>query len=110
MNIERLQSDFLRVISTTIQREIKDPQIGFVTVTEVQITKDLSFATVYFTTIAAQGRQDNALSALNRAKGFIKKEIARSVKIRKIPDLIFKYDEALDYGSKIDKLIHKINK
>lgn len=110
MNIERLQSDFLRVISTTIQREIKDPQVGFVTITEVNITNDLSFATVYFTTIAAQGRQDNALNALNRAKGFIKRELARQVKIRKLPDLIFKYDEALDYGNKIDILLHKINK
>lgn len=108
MNIERLQSDFLRVISTTIQREIKDPQVGFVTVTEVQITKDLSFATIYFSTLDKNGRQDNALEALNRAKGFIKKELSRAVKIRKIPDLIFKYDEALDYGNKIDRILHKI--
>lgn len=108
MNIERLQSDFLRVISTTVQREIKDPQLGFVTITEVNITNDLSFATIYFTTLANEGRQENALEVLNKAKGFIRTEIAKQVSIRKMPDLIFKLDEALEYGNKIEKILHEI--
>ena len=108
MNIEKLNSEFQRKLSIIIQREVKDKQIGFITITEVKIKPDLSNAIVYFTTLNKEGRKDNALNALNRAKGFIKRQLAEATSIRHIPELEFKYDTSLDYGNKIDKLLTDI--
>jgi len=106
--LERLSSLFQREISLILQKEIKDANIGYVTITEVRITKDLSFATVFYTLLGEGDQLTVTQEALEKAKGFIRSELAKKVEIRKIPDLIFKADTSLQTGNTIEKILSDI--
>ena len=108
ITIERLQSQILRELSILLQREIKNTKIGYVTITEVRLTNDLSYAYVYYTVLGNKDRIEVTQEALEQAEGFIKNEIAKKVKMRKIPEYIFKYDDSLDRGKRIDELLDEI--
>ena len=107
LKIDRLNNTFAREISKIIHDEIKDKDIGFVTITEVRITNDLSFAKVYITTL--DNDRDKVLKALNKASGFIRTLLCDKVKIRKMPEIHFVYDESIEYGKKIEDIIERIN-
>ncbi len=107
VKIERLNNSFLEKISEIIHRDIKDEIIKSVTITEVRITNDLSFAKVYFTSLEEDEKQVKL--ALEKASGFIRSELCDKVKIRKMPELNFVYDESIDYGNKIESIIKRIN-
>lgn len=108
IKIERIGSNLVKEISYILASEVKDNDIKFVTVTDVKVTNDLSFAKVYFTVLDDEKR-DSTLEALNSAKGFIRKELASRVDIRHIPELEFVFDESIEYGKKIENIIDKIH-
>lgn len=106
---ERIANLLVREISDILQNEVYDEDIKFVTITYCKVDTDLSLAQVYCT-VLDQNKKDKCLHDLNGAKGFIKTELAkRKLEIRRIPDLRFIYDESIDYASKIEKIIDKIN-
>jgi ribosome-binding factor A len=107
LKIDRLNNTFAREISKIIHDEIKDKDIGFVTITEVRITNDLSFAKVYITTL--DNDRDKVLKALNKASGFIRSLLCDRVDVRKMPEIHFIYDESIEYGKKIEDIIERIN-
>ena len=106
---KRLEGIIRKNLSEIIQFEVKDPNIGFVTITDVKVTNDHSFATVYVTFIGATNQKE-AIAALERAKGFIRSELSQRLDIRRCPDLIFKIDTAEDNARHIDEIIEKIHK
>lgn len=106
IKIERINNMIVEEISHILATEVKDTDIKFVTITGVDTTNDLSFAKVYFTTL---GDKNNTLNALNNASGFIRKQLASKIEIRHIPELKFIYDESIEYGQKIEKIIENIN-
>lgn len=106
---KRLEGIIRKNLSEIIQFEVKDPNIGFVTITDVKVTNDHSFATVYVTFIGATNRKE-AIASLERAKGFIRSELSQRLDIRRCPDLIFKIDTAEDNARHIDEIIEKIHK
>lgn len=108
ITIDRLQSQILRELSLLLQRDIKNTKIGYVTITEVRLTNDESYAYVYYTVLGNSTRIDVTQKALEQAEGYIKKEIAKKVKMRKIPSYIFKYDDSLERGRHIDNLLKEI--
>ncbi len=110
IKMERLNQIVLKEISDIVQFSLKDPQIGFITITEVKVTSDYSFATVYVSFLGKQERNEAGLKALNRSKGFIRSELSKRLTIRKIPDLIFKLDETLNQSRKIDSILMSIKK
>lgn len=107
VKIDRLNNTFMEEISKIIHDELKDKDINFVTITDVKITNDLSFAKVYFTSLDDDRKK--VLNALNKASGFIRSELCNRVKIRKMPEINFVYDESIDYGKKIENIIERIN-
>ena len=107
VKIERYGSHFKEAISYILLREIQDSNLKFVSITDVDITNDLGFAKVYFT-ILDKNKKDIVLKSLNKAKSFIRMEIAKRVDIRKMPELIFVYDESIEHGEKIDKILDKL--
>lgn len=112
ISVERLQSLFLRELAIIINKDRKNDNQPYFNVTEVKISKDKMFATVYYT-ILSDLEEDilNAGKLLDDLNKAIRHELAQKVKnIRRIPELIFKYDEALAYGNKIDKILKEINK
>jgi ribosome-binding factor A len=107
IKIDRLNNIFVEEISKIIHEEIKDRDIGFVTITEARITNDLSFAKVYITSL--DNNREKVLNALNKASGFIRTLLCDRVKIRKMPEIHFVYDESIEYGKKIEDIIERIN-
>ena len=103
---ERINSNMQREISYIIANEVKNPNIKFVTITDVDVTSDLSFAKVYFTTL---DDIKETLNALKSAKGFIKKTLADRIELRHIPELEFIYDESIEYGKRIEEKIKEIH-
>ena len=109
IKLERLNHNFTEAISKIVAREVKDDDIKFVTITAVDISSDLSYAKVYFTNLIDKDRE-KVCNALNKASGFIRGKLFDMVEIRKMPELTFIYDESIEYGNKIEKIIEEINK
>lgn len=109
IKLDRLGNIFVEAISKVIHEEVKDDDIKFVTITAVNISSDLSYAKVYFTTLLDSERE-KITKTLNKASGFIRGQLFDMVEIRKMPELTFIYDESIEYGNKIEKIIDEINK
>lgn len=109
VKIDRLNSAFVKEISKILSTEVKDNNIKFVTITDCEISSDLSVAKVYFTVLDNNKKQDT-INALNKAKAFIRGQLSKRVDIRHTPELRFIFDASIEYGNKIEKIIDKINK
>ncbi|MBB6443885.1 30S ribosome-binding factor RbfA [Bacillus benzoevorans] len=106
----RVGEQMKKELGEIIGRKIKDPRIGFVTVTDVQVTGDLQQATVYISVLGDEKQRENTLIGLAKAKGFIRSEIGQRIRLRKTPEIIFEFDESVDYGNRIESLLHQIHK
>ena len=104
---DRIEAIIQKEVSSIIQMELKDPKLGFITITDV--TNDLSIAKIYVTFLGKQERIDAGMKTLERSKGFIRSLLSKRMTIRKVPQLIFLYDESLEKGNKIEKIIKQIN-
>lgn len=109
IKIERLNDEFQKEISYILMTEVKDKNVKFVTITDVDITNDLSYAKVYFT-ILKDEYLDVTLKALNKASSFIRGKLSQKINIRHTPEIKFIFDESVKYGEKIEKIIEEINK
>jgi len=96
------------LVSSLLIKGLKDPRIGFVTVTGVKVSDDIRHATIYYTVMGSDDAKKATLHGLNSAVGFIRKEVGRELRLRFAPELIFKYDESIEYGNRIDKLLKEI--
>lgn len=108
MNIDRVNSELAKQIGTVINFKLKDPRIhGMLTVTEVDTTKDLKFATVYVSYYGDPAKKDTTFETLNHCANFIRNEVKDLVRIRLMPKLTFKPDNSTEYAQKMTKLINK---
>ncbi len=99
-------ADLIRqIIGEMLLRELNDPRLEVVTITGVEVTGDLKTATVFFSARGILDQEEASLQGLQSASGYIKKKLGRELRLRYIPDLIFKVDRSFDYGSRIDHLI-----
>jgi ribosome-binding factor A len=105
--VSRVSSLLRDVLGELIVRELRDPRVQGVTVTDVEISSDLGDAKVYVTGVAEAGRRD-ALRGLDNASGFLRREIGRRVQLRTLPQLRFYFDESMDYGARIDAALREI--
>ena len=96
-------------IGVMLQREIKDPLIGFVTVTDVEVSGDLRSAKVYVSIMGDSPQKQASLRGLERARPFIQNRLGEKVRLRFMPILRFILDESLEYGSRIDALIAQLH-
>ena len=90
--------------------KLKDPRVGFVTVTDVEVTGDLQEAKVYISVLGDQEKKEETLLGLAKAKGFIRSEIGKRIRLRKTPEISFEYDEALEYGNRIETILKDLKK
>jgi len=104
---DRLASLIQRELASIVNLNVKDKSFGYINLTEVKLTKDMSFATIYYTILSDDPKIiEKAHQAIDESKVLIRMELAKKIKnIRKNPDLLFKYDEALAYGNNIDKIL-----
>ena len=105
----RVGEQMKKELGEIIGRNIKDPRVGFVTVTEVAVTGDLQQATVYITSLGNERERAETLKALEKASGFIRSEIGSRIRLRRTPELLFEFDTAIEYGNKIDALLRGLH-
>lgn len=108
--IERVNSLIRQEISELIQLQVKDPRLGnnFITVTEVNTSSDLKHSKIYVSSISTEEEKKKLLKALNSASGFLRRELARRLKLRYTPELFFQWDNSLERGDQILKLIDEV--
>ena len=105
---ERLEQDVKIALSDIIMNEVKEPSVtGLISVTDVKITPDQKYATVYVS-IYGKGNKNKVIEALKKATGFIKKELGRRVRMRNMPDITFELDNSMEYGEHMDKVIKEV--
>jgi ribosome-binding factor A len=94
-----------RALSDLIAREVKDPRVGNVTISEVRVTSDLSLARVYFTPFASQAAPEEVLAGLNSASAYLRGEVGRRLRLRHAPRLEFVFDDSFDKAARLTALI-----
>ena len=108
--MERVNSSIKRELSNIISRELTNTNItGLITVNKVDTAPDFSNSKVYVSMIAVKNKKE-AMLALKKASGFMRTRLAHTLQFRKMPSLIFIYDESVEYGSRINEIIHDLHK
>ncbi len=105
---DRVASELRKAISDIIEFEINDSRLKEVTLTDLSLTDDLRHAKVFVGASLVKGDKDKVLQLLNKAAGFIKKNLSSRIRLRYMPTLNFKYDDSIDYGFKIDSILKEI--
>ena len=101
----RVADQIQRELADILRKGVKDPRLPeMVTISDVSVSRDLSVATIYFTLVDEERRQD-ADFVLNRAAGFIRTELSRRIQLRSVPQLRFRYDDSIEKGEHIESLI-----
>lgn len=108
IRVNRVGEQIKKEISDIIQNELKDPRIGFVTVTEVEVTGDLQMAKVFVSVLGSEEQKQETLKALRKAVGFIRSEVGKRVRLRLTPEVIFQLDTSLDYSTRIQEVLRDI--
>ena len=105
----RINSEVMREVSQIIRTELKDPRVSMMTsVTDVNVTTDLKYCTVYISVLGSEEESVKTLEGLRKAGGFIRYELAHRLNLRNTPELKFVIDNSLEYGMKMDKLIDEV--
>ena len=102
---ERVSGLIQQVLSEILKKDIGDPRLKMATITEVEVTRDLRLARIYFTTPDGKQKKDKAIKGFNSARGFIKRILAQEIELKYMPDIKFFYDDSMEYGAHIDELI-----
>jgi ribosome-binding factor A len=105
--MRRVNESLRKVLADGVER-LGDPSIGFVTVTGVRATSDFSQAVVYVSVLGSEKRRTRSLAALERAHGVLQQRIARELRLRRTPQLIFQYDETVDRALRMSELIDQV--
>ena len=106
---QRLGDLIQREVSELIRLELRDPRVGMITVTSVDVSPDMSHAKVFFTMLE-KGKLEDTLHGLKRSAGFLRSQLARRIKMYTTPELRFEYDESVERGDRLSRLIDAANK
>ncbi|AMO36777.1 30S ribosome-binding factor RbfA [Thauera humireducens] len=105
---QRVVEQIRRELAELIRLEVKDPRVGFITLTDVEITPDYARAKVFFTSMTGEADVPEILQGLRRASGFLRRELGRRIRIHTIPELHFHYDRSVEEGSRLSRLIDDV--
>jgi ribosome-binding factor A len=107
---ERVEQLIVREVSDILRREVKDPRIGFVTVTDAEITPDLGYAKIFVSVLGTAEEQEAALKGLNSATRFIRSAFGKRVTMRTLPEFTFRIDTAIAHGARIHELLEQVKR
>jgi ribosome-binding factor A len=105
---DRVSGLIQEVLSNLLKKDIHDPRLRMVTITNVKMSRDLKLARIYFSIYGGENKTEAAAKGFESARGFIKRSLARRLGLRYMPDLTFFYDESFDYGTHIEELLKSI--
>lgn len=101
----RVAEQIQRELADLLRLEVKDPRVGMVTITDVEVSNDYAHAKVYFSLLGDEARVQEALKGLQSAAGFLRSEVAKRIKLRIMPQLHFVHDTSIERGMRLDQLI-----
>lgn len=104
----QVADEIKQIVSVLLQRELKDPRIGFVTVTGATVTQDLKYARIFVSVMGAPEEQKATMDALTSARGFIRREVASRMEIRAVPEIQFRLDKGAEYSDQIARLLNEL--
>jgi len=105
---EKVADLIQKEISQMLVKLIKDPRIGFVTITKVSVSEDCRFAKVYFSVAGTLAERERSMKGLDSAKGFVRKELGRRIRLRYTPEILFQFDPSIEYAIHMGELIQSI--
>ena len=108
VKVDRMEGIIQKEVTRILTQDVKDPKIGFITITDVKVTNDLSQAKIYVTFLGKEEITNAGLTALDRSKGYIRSELAKALTIRKVPELIFVEDDSLEQGNRIERILYDL--
>jgi len=108
--VEKVAEEIKREVSLILQEELYDPRLGFTTITRVELTPDLSFARIYFSVYGSEQQWKDTQEGLEHASGFIRRLLGERLKLRFVPEVVFKGDHSSEYSILIEQEIQKIRK
>ena len=107
----RINDEITRVTADIIRFEMSDPRIGeVVSVIRAETTTDLKHCKIYISVLGEEEKRKESMTALGRASGFIRKRLAETINLRNTPELVFVFDDSIEYGMKMARLIDEVNK
>ncbi len=106
---DRIGDQLRKELSELLAREVHDPGIGFVTLTTVHVTPDLQHARVYYTSLGEAAAQRQTKRALERATPFLRRQIGRRLRLRRVPELQFTFDEGIEAQDRVEQLLREIH-
>ena len=105
---EKVADLIQKEISEMLVRTIKDPRIGFITITRVTVTEDCRSAKVHYSVVGTFSEREQSMNGLNSAKGYIRRELAHRIKLKYTPEIEFQFDPSIEYAVHMGKLIHRL--
>jgi ribosome-binding factor A len=105
--MRRVDEAIRQVIGDALAGELKDPRVGFVTVTDVKTSADLSHARVFVSVLGDAAQREDSLAGLRSAHGFLQSRLARELELKRTPTLAFEYDDTTDRALRLDELLRK---
>jgi ribosome-binding factor A len=106
---EKVADLIQREVSQMLVRSIKDPRIGFVTITRVSVSEDCRFAKIYFSVAGSLKERERSMKGLESAKGYVRRELGRRIRLRYTPEIMFQFDPSIEYAIHMEELIQGIH-
>jgi ribosome-binding factor A len=106
---EKVADLIQKEISQMLVKSIKDPRIGFVTITKVTVSEDCRFAKIYFSVAGTLAERESSMKGLDSAKGYVRKELGRRIRLRYTPEIMFQFDPSIEYAIHMEELIQSIH-
>jgi len=107
--ISKINEQVKREIGLILQQEMQDPRLQFVTITGVEVSKDLQHAKVYFSALGDHEQAEKAQDSLNNARGLIRRMLAQRLQLRYTPEITFFFDKSIEYGARIDQALEEMH-
>ncbi|KKM11902.1 ribosome-binding factor A [Clostridiales bacterium PH28_bin88] len=106
--VHRVGEQMKKEIAQILRDELKDPRVGFVTVTSVEVSGDLRHAKVFVSVLGDEDAKKQSLEGLQKATGFIRREVGQRIQLRYTPEIVFKFDASIEHGDKIARLLSQV--
>ncbi|MBI1278022.1 MAG: 30S ribosome-binding factor RbfA [Anaerolineaceae bacterium] len=106
---DRMSERIQGILSELLLREVSDPRLQHITVTEVKLDPELMYATIYVNALGDESREEQVMAGLQRAKGYLRREVGKRIQLRNSPDLVFHWDKTLARGERIHHLIKSLD-
>jgi ribosome-binding factor A len=107
---ERVAEEVRHTLSELLAREVHDPGVGFLTITRVKVSPDLQLARVYYTTMGNEQEKKATAKALERTKPFLRRQIGSRMRLRRVPELMFHFDEGIGHQARIEEILLELKK